>query len=173
MKDEQHESDPIETCESAGQSAGQPTRNLEEIRQIVTMMRENDLAEFKLEDRGFRLSMKRRIAMDPAPAGAPGAMSSPAAPAPTDPLRLEEPDDDCVEITSPIVGTFYRSGSPDADAYVSVGQEVDEDTVVCIIEAMKVMNEVKAEIRGVIRAILVDNATSVQYGQPLFKVEPR
>ncbi len=173
MKDEQHDPDPMETCESAGTPAGQSTRNLEEIRQIVAMMRENDLAEFKLEDRGFRLSLKRRIAVDPKPASAPATISTPAAAVPAHPLPADEPDDDCVEITSPIVGTFYRSGSPDTDAYVSVGQEVDEDTVVCIIEAMKVMNEVKAEIRGVIRAVLVDNATSVQYGQPLFKVEPR
>ena len=77
-----------------------------------------------------------------------------------------------IEIPSPIVGTFYRRPSPDTDNFVQVGEEVSEETVVCIIEAMKVMNEVKAEVKGVIRKILVDDATPVQYGQSLFLVEP-
>jgi len=170
MNDEKHE---IKETAGNGEpdAAGRTGRNMDEIRQILSLMRENDLAEFKLEDCGFRLSVKRRVAADP-PAAAPAVALPHAMPAAV-PEPGAESEDNCVEITSPIVGTFYRAGSPDADAYASVGDEVDEDTVVCIIEAMKVMNEVKAEMRGVIRAILVDNATSVQYGQPLFKVEPR
>ncbi|MCX7900200.1 MAG: acetyl-CoA carboxylase biotin carboxyl carrier protein, partial [Methylocystis sp.] len=78
-----------------------------------------------------------------------------------------------IEIKSPMVGTFYRAPSPEAEPYVTVGKEVEEDTVVCIIEAMKVMNEIKAETKGVIRKILVENATPVEFGQPLFLVEPR
>ena len=74
------------------------------------------------------------------------------------------------EITSPMVGTFYGSASPESPAYVSVGQEVTEDTVVCIIEAMKVMNEIKAEVRGVIAEVVAENGKPVQYGQALFKV---
>jgi acetyl-CoA carboxylase biotin carboxyl carrier protein len=77
-----------------------------------------------------------------------------------------------LEIKAPIVGTFYRSPAPDADPFVKLGQTVDEETVVCIVEAMKVMNEIKAEVRGVIRKILVENATPIEFGQVLFKVEP-
>jgi acetyl-CoA carboxylase biotin carboxyl carrier protein len=74
------------------------------------------------------------------------------------------------EITSPMVGTFYSAVSPDAPPYVSVGQEVTEDTVVCIIEAMKVMNEIKAETRGVLAEVVAENGKPVQYGQPLFRI---
>ena len=81
-------------------------------------------------------------------------------------------DQHLVKIASPMVGTFYRASAPDADPFVSVGTEIEEDTVVCIVEAMKVMNEIKAEIRGVIRQILVENAAPVQFGQPLLLVEP-
>ena len=77
-----------------------------------------------------------------------------------------------IEIKSPMVGTFYRAPSPEAANYVEIGTEVDADTVVCIIEAMKVMNEIKAEVRGVITQLLVDNAKPVEFGQPLFKIRP-
>ena len=76
------------------------------------------------------------------------------------------------EIKSPMVGTFYRSPSPDAEPFIAVGKEVEPETVVCIIEAMKVMNEIKAETKGVIRKVCVENATSVEFGKPLFLVEP-
>ena len=99
----------------------------------------------------------------------PGAM--PAAgrscrPAPASAVRNE------LEIKSPMIGTFYRSPSPEAATYVEVGTEVNPDTVVCIIEAMKVMNEIKAEAKGVITQILVENAKPVEFGQPLFKIRP-
>ncbi len=97
----------------------------------------------------------------PAPAAAPGAPAAPAASA----------DDSLTPIPSPLVGTFYRAGSPDADPFVSVGSRVNKDTVVCIIEAMKVMNEIKAETSGTIKKILVENATAVQFGQPMFLIE--
>jgi acetyl-CoA carboxylase biotin carboxyl carrier protein len=149
--------------------------DIREIKKIVEMMKENDLTEFEMEDQGFRLGVKRRGAGEspavvyaaPPPAAAP----APAAPAAAAPAPAEE-DADLVAIKSPIVGTAYRSPSPDADPFVSVGSEVSEETVVCIVEAMKVMNEIKAETRGIIRKILIENATPVQFGQPLFKVEP-
>ncbi|MBU1910406.1 MAG: acetyl-CoA carboxylase biotin carboxyl carrier protein, partial [Verrucomicrobia bacterium] len=78
----------------------------------------------------------------------------------------------CVSVKSPIVGTFYRATSPDAEPFATVGQQVEAETVVCVIEAMKVMNEIKAETRGVVKKILVDNATAVQYGQTLMLIEP-
>lgn len=77
-----------------------------------------------------------------------------------------------IEIKSPMIGTFYRSPSPEAGSYVEVGSEVNPDTVVCIIEAMKVMNEIKAEVKGVITQIVVENAKPVEFGQPMFKVRP-
>jgi acetyl-CoA carboxylase biotin carboxyl carrier protein len=96
---------------------------------------------------------------------APAALPPPAA-APPPPAEEE-----LTPIASPLVGTFYRASSPDADPFVSVGARVNKDTVVCIIEAMKVMNEIKAETSGVIKKILVENATAVQFGQPMFLVE--
>ena len=75
-------------------------------------------------------------------------------------------------ITSPMVGTFYRSSAPDTESFIDVGSPVDTDTVVCIIEAMKVMNEITAEVKGTIRKILVENAAAVQFGQPLFQIDP-
>jgi len=77
-----------------------------------------------------------------------------------------------IEIKSPMIGTFYRAPSPEAGAYVEVGSDVHPETVVCIIEAMKVMNEIKAEVKGVVTQILVENAKPVEFGQPLFKVRP-
>jgi len=102
-------------------------------------------------------------------------MPRPAAPAaaPVAAAVPEDEDDGLIEIPSPIVGTFYRKPAPDADNFADVGTVVSEETVVCIIEAMKVMNEIKAEVKGVIKKILVDDATPVQYGQPLFLVEPK
>jgi acetyl-CoA carboxylase biotin carboxyl carrier protein len=85
---------------------------------------------------------------------------------------VADADAGLIPIKSPMVGTFYRSPSPDSDVFVQIGQDVSPDSVVCIIEAMKVMNEIQSEVKGKIKKILVDNATPVQFGQPLFLVEP-
>jgi acetyl-CoA carboxylase biotin carboxyl carrier protein len=100
------------------------------------------------------------------PAALPSPASSAAAAAPVAAASNE------VDIKSPMIGTFYRTPSPDAAAYVDIGSEVGPDTVVCIIEAMKVMNEIKAEAKGVITQILVEGAKPVEFGQPLFKIRP-
>ena len=154
---------------------------LKEIKKIVEMMTENDLAEFLLEEEAFTLQLKRGTAgitqivsaphhqMMAAPAAAPVQTAAPAA-APAAPVA--DVNAGLVEIKSPMVGTFYRSPSPDADSFVQIGQDITADTVVCIIEAMKVMNEIQAEVKGKVRKILVDNATPVQFGQALFLVEP-
>ncbi len=152
--------------------------DIREIKKILEMMKENDLAEFEMEDQGFRLAVKRRAGGDVPVmiAQAPVAVAAAAAPAPAPAaapaVPAKDEDADLLKICAPIVGTFYRAAAPDADPFVTVGQEVDENTVVCIVEAMKVMNEIKAECRGVIRKIVVENATAVQFGQVLFKVEP-
>jgi acetyl-CoA carboxylase biotin carboxyl carrier protein len=145
---------------------------IKDIKRIVELMKNNDLTEFSMKDDENELTLKRGsdqqvVVAAPAAvqAAAPIAVAAPA----TDPA---DEDDGLIEIPSPIVGTFYRKPAPDADNFSKVGMAVSEDTVVCIIEAMKVMNEVKAEVNGVIRKILVDDATPVQYGQTLFLVEP-
>ena len=152
---------------------------IKDIKRIVELMKSNDLTKFAMKDEGFELTLKRggeqQIVVAAAPAAvapvavAPAAMA--AAPAAETPVADE--DDGLIEIPSPIVGTFYRKPAPDAENFAQIGTEVSEDTVVCIIEAMKVMNEIKAEVNGVITKVLVDDATPVQYGQPLFLVEPK
>jgi acetyl-CoA carboxylase biotin carboxyl carrier protein len=149
--------------------------DIKEIRELIALMRRNDLSEFEMETEGFRIKLKKGA--DPVIAGAPanhhpvhpaeaGTAAPPAAPAAGAPAKPPGR-----EITSPMVGTFYASASPEASAYVEEGMEVTEDTVVCIIEAMKVMNEIKADTRGVIAEILAENGKPVQYGQPLFRLK--
>ena len=150
---------------------------LKDIKKVVQMMKENDLTEFLLEDDACTLQLKRGggeirqvVAASPAPQMIAAPAAAPAAPAPA--AAAPAADDGLVEITSPMVGTFYRSPSPDSDSFVEVGASVSPDSVVCIVEAMKVMNEITADVKGTIKKILVDNATPVQFGQPLFLVEP-
>lgn len=150
---------------------------LKEIKKIVEMMTENDLSEFLLENENCTLQLKRGSTVlaqaAAAPAAVPVALAAAPAPAPAAAApAAADPDEGLVKITSPMVGTFYRSPSPDTDPFVEPGQEISTDTVVCIVEAMKVMNEIKADVKGTIRKILVDNATPVQFGQPLFLVQP-
>jgi len=149
-----------------------------DIKKLIELITANDLSEFEMEDQGFRIAVRRGGEPGPAVMMAPHAapqMMAPA-PAPASAPPVEAPavptDDGFEEIISPIVGTFYRASAPDADAFATVGMEVSEDTVVCIIEAMKAMNEIKAECRGIIKEVLVENATPVEYGQPLFKIQP-
>ena len=146
---------------------------IDEIKTIVKLMSEHDLTEFKIEAEEMRLCIKRgseAVPMIAAPhivqTSAPAA-SAPAAPAADAAKTMAGKN----TIDAPIVGTFYRSPSPDAPSFVKPGDKVQADTVVCIIEAMKVMNEIKAEKSGVIKEILIENASPVEYGQPLFIIE--
>jgi acetyl-CoA carboxylase biotin carboxyl carrier protein len=155
--------------------------DLKDIKAIIDLMKKNSVSEFELEKQDFKIKLKRGGNGGPmalpagyedapamtyvtAPALPPAA--SVAAPAPAAPPSNE------VDVKSPMIGTFYRAPSPEAAAYVEVGTEVNADTVVCIIEAMKVMNEIKAETKGVITQVCVENAKPVEFGQPLFKVRP-
>ena len=161
--------------------------DLKEIKLVIDLMTKNGLSEFELEKGDFKLRVKRgpggewsttttpaaapqvvhhhapvaAFAPSPVPGVVPAAASAAAPAAATS----SHP-----QIVSPMVGTFYLSPSPDSPPYVTVGQEVHEDTVVCIIEAMKVMNEIKAETRGVIAEVVAENGKPVQYDQPLFRV---
>ena len=157
---------------------------IEEIKTIVKLMSDHDLTEFKIEAEAYNLCIRRgsgaaapapvMVAAAPAPvqmaapvaaapAPAPAAPAA-AAPAPAAPVSVET-------IDAPLVGTFYRAASPEAQAFVKVGDHIAPDTVIGIIEAMKVMNEIKAEKSGVIKEVLVENGQPVEYGQPLFVIE--
>jgi len=156
--------------------------DLKDIKAIIDLMRKNALSEFELERQDFKIKLKRGVTGPMAPideplpaaypvplppAGNSGLSATPgpvAAPAPAAPPPLE--------IKSPMIGTFYRAPSPDAADYVEIGTEVTAETVVCLIEAMKVMNEIKAEVKGVVTHILVENAKPVEFGQPLFRIRP-
>ena len=146
--------------------------DLKEIKELIALMRKNDLSVFKMEKEGFKITLKKGTDFQPVitTATAPVALAAPAAGAVSAPDAAAKEASTLREITSPMVGTFYGSASPESAPNVAVGQEVTEDTVVCIIEAMKVMNEIKAETRGVIAEVAAENGKPVQYGQALFKV---
>ena len=150
---------------------------IDEIKTIVKMMSDNDLTEFKIEAEEYNLCIKRgndkTQVFTNAPIAAPVVAAPVAAPVVAAPIAAPEDTPAASEktIDAPIVGTFYASPSPDAKIFVNVGDKVTVDTVVCIIEAMKVMNEIKAEKAGVIKEILVENSTPVEYGQALFVIE--
>ena len=142
-------------------------------------MKRNDLSLFHMEREGFKIKLRKGVDFDampaaprpveapaapPAPAAAPAAAEAPAAPA--------APAATGTFIPSPMVGTFYRSSAPGEKSFVNVGDSVDENTTVCIIEAMKVMNEIKAEKKGVITRIMVEDSSPVQYDSPLFEIQP-
>jgi acetyl-CoA carboxylase biotin carboxyl carrier protein len=152
--------------------------DLKDIKELIALMRKNDLSVFKMEKEGFKITLKKGSDFQPviatsaaplalAPAPLPGATGGAEATPPAAPAKETEK---LREIVSPMVGTFYSAASPDSPTYVSVGQEVTEDTVVCIIEAMKVMNEIKAETRGVVAEIVAENGKPVQFGQPLYRL---
>ena len=153
---------------------------LKDIKELIALMRKNDLSVFKMEKEGFKITLKKGTDFQPviataapvalpAPAPAPVAAALTSAALPTPPLSKEP--NNLLEITSPMVGTFYSAPSPESPPYVTIGQEVTEDTVVCLIEAMKVMNEIKAEVRGVIAEVIAENGKPVQFGQVLFTVK--
>ncbi|MEP6698090.1 MAG: acetyl-CoA carboxylase biotin carboxyl carrier protein [Verrucomicrobiota bacterium] len=149
---------------------------LKDIKAIIDLMKKNDLSVFEMEKDGFKLKLQKGAgeqtvfsaapsAVAPSPTPAPVSIASPAPAA-----SATEKSAALKDILSPMVGTFYRSGSPESAPFVEVGKAVDEETVVCIIEAMKVMNEIKAETKGVIAEVLAESGKPVQFGQVLFRV---
>lgn len=155
--------------------------DIKEIKLIVDMMKRSDLTEFEIEEKDLKLRICRE-GSHPAPGGAnpaypmvPAPQPMPVAPQPpaAAPAPPERPAEEkgVATVKSPMVGTFYRAPSPESPPFVEVGTKVNKETVVCIIEAMKVMNEIQSEIGGVVTEILVENGDPVEYGQPLFKVK--
>ncbi|MBN2144659.1 MAG: acetyl-CoA carboxylase biotin carboxyl carrier protein [Candidatus Aureabacteria bacterium] len=156
--------------------------NIKEIRQILNLMKEYEIAEMDIEREGVKLSVKKNASLSAVPY--PPSMPLSAQAAFFQPLPVQESEKaksqgaDSVNkeenvhlITAPIVGTFYAAPSPEASPYVSVGTKISPNDTVCIIEAMKVMNEIKAEVSGVIESINVKNGQIVEFGQVLFKVK--
>ena len=146
--------------------------DLKEIRQIIELMKRHDLSLFHLERDGFKIKLRKGVDFDAAPAAAPVFHAAPAAVPPGDPSPVVVPAGGGPFIHSPMVGTFYRSSGPGEKSFINVGDTVDENTTVCIIEAMKVMNEIKAEKKGLITRIMVEDSTPVQFDSPLFEIQP-
>jgi acetyl-CoA carboxylase biotin carboxyl carrier protein len=175
------------------QSAGtEASVNMDELRELIQLIRENDFTEFELEREAFRVRFRRggeagsseirsggfdssQESAGSAPGSqqrsdAIGTTSIPSHPGAKAATAASE-DQDLHMIVSPIVGTFYRAASPNADSFVKIGSRVEPDTVVCIIEAMKLMNEIQAETNGEVAKIYVENGQPVEYGQPLFGIK--
>ncbi len=150
--------------------------NLKEIKEFINLMNENNLVELEIEREGTKIRLKK------SPSGKYEAITEgQGAQQIIQTIKQDEIDaakkeerleKKLVPIKAPMVGTFYRASSPEAKPYAEIGQMVDADQVVCIIEAMKLMNEIKSEVRGKIVEVLVENANPVEYGQALFMIEP-
>ena len=147
--------------------------DLKDIKAIIDLMKKNSITEFELERQDSKIKLKRGLNSGSPPVqydestAAPIIQTSGIASIPVQSVATGE-----IDIKSPMIGTFYRAPSPEAGNYAEIGTEVNADTVVCIIEAMKVMNEIKSEVKGVITQVLVENGKPVEFGQPLFKVRP-
>ncbi|MEL6327126.1 MAG: acetyl-CoA carboxylase biotin carboxyl carrier protein [Cyanobacteria bacterium J06626_23] len=154
--------------------------NFDELRQLVAALDQTDIAELTLKNSEFELTLRKpSVAIAPVPFEEPRPAMAPlpSKPAVERPAPAAEPppikvDSTLQEITSPMVGTFYRAPAPDEPPFVSEGDRVQSGQTVCIIEAMKLMNEIEAEISGEVVEILVDNAEPVEFGQPLMRVKP-
>lgn len=175
--------DPGASAEAKDKSTGKGTKqsseaslNLDEIRELAELVNEHGFTDFEFENENIRVRLSKQVntpvyAAPAAVAPAPAAAAPAASVAPeTAPAPAADEDAGLHKITSPIVGTFYRSPAPDKASYVSEGSVVSPETVVCIVEAMKLMNEIQAETSGEIVKIYVENGAPVEYGQPLFGI---
>lgn len=147
--------------------------NLKDLKELIELVKSTELAELEWERSGVRVRIRRGDppVIRPTPPDASARASTP--PIDTRPLAASEPTDGAgVLIRSPIVGTFYRAASPDAPPYVEVGDRVRRGQILCIVEAMKLLNEIECELDGVVAEISVENARPVEYGETLFRIEP-
>jgi len=147
-----------------------PSFNMDELRELADLVIEHGFTDFEFENENIRVRLSKMTSVQTAVAPAP-AVSVAAAPSePAAATETADADAGLFKITSPIVGTFYRSPGPDKDPYVSEGSSVSAETTVCIVEAMKLMNEIQAEVSGTVVKIYVENGQPVEYGQPLFGI---
>lgn len=150
--------------------------NLKELKELISIFEEAEITELEIEREGVKIKLKKgREKESPTPAP---IISSPEIQRVVTPAlaekgeRKEEGGENLIKIEAPMVGTFYRASSPEASPFVEEGSVIEKGQVVCIIEAMKLMNEIKSEIKGKVKKILVENGHTVEYGQPLFLIEP-
>ena len=153
--------------------------DLKDIKAIIDLMKKNSVSEFELEKQDFKIRLKRGVnggmpvpTLEETPTLSYVQPSAGTIPASVPSASAASVPSGELDIKSPMIGTFYRAPSPEAASYIEVGSEVNPDTVVCIIEAMKVMNEIKAEAKGVITQVMIENAKPVEFGQALFKLRP-
>lgn len=154
--------------------------NIKEIKEILNLMREHGLSEIELEKEGIKLKLKKQVsgqivteAYHPAPAVMiPSASEAKLSARSAAPEKAEtaQPADGTILVRSPMVGTFYSAPAPDQPAYVTAGQTIKEGDVLCIIEAMKLMNEIKSDVSGVVEQVLVKNGDALEFDQPLFRI---
>ena len=152
------------------------TLDIKLIKQVVDLMKRSDISEFEFEEDGFKLRLSSKGADGPqiiqaVPAGQTPAPFPVATPVTGEAVAAPVEEKGLSVIKSPMVGTFYSAASPESPAFVKIGSKVSNDSVVCIIEAMKVMNEIQAEMSGTISELLVENGEAIEYGQPLFKIK--
>lgn len=148
--------------------------NLEEIKDLIKLVSKSGIGKIEIESEGFKIAIKNASATNEQPVYVQAAAPAPVAAAPAASSAPVESNDEAKYITvkSPMIGTFYRTPSPDKDAFVSVGSVIQAGDKLCIIEAMKTFNEIESEVSGKIVKVLVDNASPVDYDQPLFLVDP-
>jgi len=137
---------------------------LKKLKEFIKFMESNDLCELEIEEEGKKIRLKKNTAGGP-------VMQMPL-PAAAEKPEVKETKDSGLEVKSPMVGTFYRSPSPGAKPFIEIGDTINPGDVICIIEAMKLMNEIKAEVAGKVTQILIENGQPVEFGQALVKVEP-
>lgn len=147
--------------------------NIKELKEMINLMNDNGLTELEMEKDGTRIKLKKTVSSE----NFNGPIMVEKQFIPKAPHEKTAPEEikkapSGVEIKAPMVGTFYRAPSPESPPYVEVGQIIEVGQVICIIEAMKLMNEIKSEIKGKITEIIVDNAEPVEFGQPMFLIEP-
>jgi len=160
----------------AGSLPNQDVFDVRKVRRLVVLMKEHDLSELEIQQGDTRIQLRRGtepvVSVGPPVAAPPVSVA--AAPAVETPAKAEPASEsNFVLIRSPMVGTFYTAPDPESPTYVKVGDHVGPDTTVCIVEAMKVFNQIPAEVSGKIVAVMVDNGETVEFNQPLFKVDPR
>ncbi|WP_353683361.1 acetyl-CoA carboxylase biotin carboxyl carrier protein [Thermodesulfovibrio sp. 3907-1M] len=143
---------------------------LEEIKEIISFLKDTDVTELNIEKEGFKIRIKRGYVYAPVEIAKPTKQSAESL-QPSYHAEVLKEEEVLHTITSPLVGTFYRASSPDAPPFVEVGSKVQKGQVLCIIEAMKIMNEIESDVSGVVKKILVENGQPVEYGEPLFLIE--
>jgi acetyl-CoA carboxylase biotin carboxyl carrier protein len=165
---------------AATDSPHEPLVNLRELKELIALLKKNGLTEFELEREGFRIHLRQGFdypSPEQLPVAVPAKTAAPVSPSLNPPhpgasaQTAASEDQDLHIIESPIVGTFYRARSPNAEPFVKVGSTVEPDAIVCIIEAMKLMNEIQSETSGEVVKIYVENGQPVEYGQPLFGIK--